>query len=67
LIFSHGLFCGLVMSQSGVGCKNCKRVRAHVASLLPFKVIGSSAGKPLRVDGFLGGFGWLAEQQALVA
>jgi len=31
-------FCGLVMSQDGVGCKGCKRLRERVASLLSFLV-----------------------------
>ena len=39
------------MSQDGVGCKDCKRVREHVASLLPFKVLESFTGKPLRIGG----------------
>lgn len=39
------------MSEDGVGCKDCKRVRDHVASLLPFKVIESIEGKPLRIGG----------------
>ena len=38
------------MSQ-GCGCKDCKRVREHVASLLPFKVLEAAAGKPLRISG----------------
>ena len=33
------------------GCKDCKRVREHVASLLPFKVLEAAAGKPLRISG----------------
>jgi hypothetical protein len=37
------------MSQDG--CTGCKHVREHVASLLPFKVIESATGKPLRVGG----------------
>ena len=44
-------FCGLVMSEDGVGCKDCKRVREHVASLLPFKIVEAMAGKPLRIGG----------------
>ena len=32
-------------------CSGCKHVREHVASLLPFKVIESAAGKPLRIGG----------------
>ncbi len=39
------------MSQDGVGCKDCKRVREHVASLLPFRVIESTQSKPLRIGG----------------
>ena len=34
-----------------VGCKDCKRVREHVASLLPFRVLEAAAGKPLRIGG----------------
>jgi hypothetical protein len=37
------------MTQNG--CTGCKRVREHVASLLPFKVLESTAGKPLRIGG----------------
>ena len=33
------------------GCKDCKRVREHVASLLPFRVLEAVAGKPLRISG----------------
>ena len=32
-------------------CSGCKHVREHVASLLPFKVLESIAGKPLRIGG----------------
>ncbi len=32
-------------------CNGCKRVKEHVASLLPFKVIESAADKPLRIGG----------------
>ncbi len=39
------------MSEVGVGCKDCKRVREHVASLLPFKILESMIGKPLRIGG----------------
>ncbi|NLF87458.1 hypothetical protein GX563_01390 [Candidatus Bathyarchaeota archaeon] len=39
------------MSSDAIGCKDCKRVREHVASLLPFKVIESTQGKPLRIGG----------------
>jgi len=35
------------MSQDGVGCKDCKLVREHVASLLPFTVLEAMSGKPL--------------------
>ena len=33
------------------GCSGCRHVREHVASLLPFKVIESIDGKPLRIGG----------------
>ena len=39
------------MSQDGSGCKDCKRVREHVASLLPFKVLEAMSDKPLRIRG----------------
>jgi hypothetical protein len=46
------LFVGdLGMSQDGVGCKDCKRFREHVASLLPFKVLEAMSDKPLRIRG----------------
>jgi hypothetical protein len=32
-------------------CKDCKRVREHVASLLPIKVLESAANQPLRIAG----------------
>lgn len=32
-------------------CRDCKRVREHVASLLPFKVLETAVGKPLRISG----------------
>jgi len=32
-------------------CKDCKRVREHIASLLPFRVLEAAAGKPLRISG----------------
>ena len=35
----------------GCGCKDCKRVREHVASLLPFRVLEAAVGKPLRISG----------------
>ncbi len=34
----------------GCGCGECKRVREHVASLLPFRVV-EAAGVPLRIAG----------------
>ena len=39
------------MSQDGVGCKGCKRVREHVASVLPFSVLEAISDKPLRIRG----------------
>ncbi len=39
------------MSQDGVGCKDCKRVRENVAMLLPFTVLEAMAGKPLHIRG----------------
>ena len=39
------------MSQESSGCKDCKRFRERVASLLPFKVLESAADKPLRIGG----------------
>jgi hypothetical protein len=33
------------------GCKNCKKIHEHVASILPFKLIESAVGKPLRIGG----------------
>jgi len=39
------------MSQVNSGCKDCKRFREHVASLLPFKVIEAMSDKPLRIRG----------------
>jgi hypothetical protein len=33
------------------GCKNCRKIREHVASLLPFKVLEAVANKPLRIAG----------------
>lgn len=38
----------------GCGCKDCKRIREHVAplgSLLPFRILEAAAGKPLRIGG----------------
>ncbi len=32
-------------------CKDCRRVREHVASLLPFRVVEAAAGAPLRISG----------------
>ena len=31
-------------------CKNCKQVKEHVASFLPFKVLEATKGKPLRIS-----------------
>jgi len=39
------------MSQDGVGCKDCKRVREHLASLLPFTVLEAMTDKPLHIRG----------------
>jgi hypothetical protein len=39
------------MSQDGVGCKNCKRVREHLASILPFTVLEAMSCKTLRIRG----------------
>jgi hypothetical protein len=39
------------MSQESSGCKDCKRFREHLASILPFKVLESVADKPLRIGG----------------
>ncbi|MCW3994956.1 MAG: hypothetical protein NWE98_02250, partial [Candidatus Bathyarchaeota archaeon] len=39
------------MSQDNAGCKDCKRVREHVASLLPFKILEAMTDKPLRIRG----------------
>ncbi len=39
------------MSEDGVGCNDCKRVREHVASLLPFTVLEATSGKPLHIRG----------------
>jgi hypothetical protein len=33
------------------GCIDCKRIREHVALLLPFKIYESAADKPLRISG----------------
>lgn len=41
----------LAMSQDSSGCKDCKRVREHIASLLPFTVLEAMSGKPLRIRG----------------
>lgn len=35
----------------GGECGGCRRVREHVASLLPFRVLEAAAGKPLRIFG----------------
>ena len=32
-------------------CNVCKHIKEHVASLLPFKVLESEAGNPLRIGG----------------
>jgi hypothetical protein len=37
--------------SSECGCRNCKIVHEHVASLLPFKVLEAVADKPLRIGG----------------
>jgi hypothetical protein len=37
--------------SDGCGCKDCKRIREHVASLLPFRVIESAPDQPLRIGG----------------
>jgi hypothetical protein len=39
------------MSEDGVGCKDCKRVREHIASLLPFTVLEAMSGKHLHIRG----------------
>lgn len=39
------------MSQDNSGCKDCKRVLEHVASLLPFKILEAISDKPLRIRG----------------
>ena len=39
------------MSENGVACKGCKRVKEHVASLLPFRILESASDKPLRIGG----------------
>jgi len=39
------------MSEDGVDYKDCNRVRAHVASLLPFTVLEALSGKPLSIRG----------------
>lgn len=39
------------MSESGSGCKDCKHVKEHIASLLPFKVLEAMFDKPLRIRG----------------
>lgn len=39
------------MSHDGSGCKDCKRVREHVASLLPFKIVEAMSDKPLCIRG----------------
>jgi hypothetical protein len=37
--------------SAGSSCKNCKRVREHVASLLTFRVLESTVGARLRIAG----------------
>ena len=37
--------------SSDCGCKNCKKIREHVSSLLPFKILEAIADKPLRIAG----------------
>jgi hypothetical protein len=33
-------------------CRDCKgKIREHVASLLPFKILEAALGKPLRISG----------------
>jgi hypothetical protein len=39
------------MSQDGCSCKDCKRVKDHVASLLPFNVVEALSGELLRIRG----------------
>jgi hypothetical protein len=39
------------MSQNGAGCRDCKQLKEHVASLLKLKAIEPTQGKPLRKDG----------------
>lgn len=39
------------MSMDGACCKGCKRVREHVAAVLPFAVLESVSDKPLRIRG----------------
>ena len=38
----------------GCGCKDCRRVREHVASLLPIKFLEAASNKPLRIYGLVG-------------
>jgi len=44
-------FFGYTMSMDGACCKGCKRVREHVAAVLPFAVLESVSDKPLRIRG----------------
>ena len=37
--------------SSDCGCKNCKKIREHVSSFLPFKILEAIADKPLRIAG----------------
>jgi len=39
------------MSLDGSECKDCKRVREHLASFLPFTVLEAMSDKPLRIRG----------------
>jgi hypothetical protein len=41
----------LAVSESSSGCKECKRIREHVASVLPFNVVEAVSDKPLRIRG----------------
>ena len=42
------------MSQDGVGCKDCKRVREHIASLSSIKVIEAASCMPLSISAVFG-------------
>lgn len=41
----------MVEGQDCGKCGNCKHVREHVSSLLPFKVLEAIVDKPLRIGG----------------